>query len=51
MATYDETQIEAAVIDVLDGVISGAEFIGYEDDELSPLDIASRVLASIKKEN
>ena len=43
--THSDVQVEAAVI------ITTDRFVGYEPGELTPLDIASRVLAHLKEKD
>ena len=49
--THSDVQVEAAVQAVLDHIITTDRFVGYEPGELTPLDIASRVLAHLKKKD
>lgn len=52
--TYTEVEIENAIQDVIDHQIATTERvleIGYDDGEISPLDIAGRVLAHLKKKD
>lgn len=46
--TYGEPDIEDAVQAVLDDLVHSDEFLGYEDNEVTPLDIAGRVLAELR---
>lgn len=45
--TYDAVEVEAAVMDVMDTIITRSERLGWNDGELSALDVSSRVLAKL----
>lgn len=47
--TYDDVEVEAAVMDVMDTIITQDEKLGWEPNELSALTVSSRVLAKLRQ--